>query len=131
MHAPDHVIVSDQGPVAIQWKGSGRGPRLADFAYLMRGTWLNPEWIDAAVGAYRQHIELTDGVLNRLEAVMYVRPLHLPALTGAAPSRAVASQAAATVGGTNPTRSTSPKQRPNPSRIPLIWSQGTDETRNG
>jgi hypothetical protein len=70
LRAPDHVIVSDQGPVAIQWKGSGRSPRLADFAYLMWGTWLNSEWIEAAVGAYRQHIELTDEELDRLEAVM-------------------------------------------------------------
>jgi Ser/Thr protein kinase RdoA (MazF antagonist) len=79
LHAPDHVIVTDQGPVAIQWKGSGRGPRLADFAYLMWGTWLNPEWVDAAVTAYRQHIEPTDEELNRLEAVMHIRPLYLAA----------------------------------------------------
>jgi Ser/Thr protein kinase RdoA (MazF antagonist) len=79
LHAPDHVIVSDEGPVVIQWKGSGRGPRLADFAYLMWGTWLNPEWITAAVTAYRQHIELTDEELNRLEAVMQIRPLYLAA----------------------------------------------------
>ena len=77
LHAPDHVIVSEQGPVAIQWKAAGRGPRLADFAYLMWGTWLNADWIDAAVGAYRQHVELTDDELDRLEAVMYVRPLYL------------------------------------------------------
>jgi Ser/Thr protein kinase RdoA (MazF antagonist) len=77
LHAPDHVIVSEQGPVAIQWKASGRGPRLADFAYLMWGTWLNPEWIDAAVTAYRRHVELTDEELDRLEAVMYIRPLYL------------------------------------------------------
>jgi Ser/Thr protein kinase RdoA (MazF antagonist) len=77
LHSPDHVIVSEHGPVAIQWKAGGRGPRLADFAYLMWGTWLNPDWIDAAVGAYRQHVELTDDELDRLEAVMYVRPLYL------------------------------------------------------
>ena len=77
LHAPDHVIVSEQGPVAIQWKAAGRGPRLADFAYLMWGTWLNTEWIDAAVSAYRRHVELTDDELDRLEAVMYVRPLYL------------------------------------------------------
>ena len=77
LHAPDHVIVSEQGPVAIQWKAAGRGPRLADFAYLMWGTWLNSDWIDAAVGAYRRHVELTDDELDRLEAVMYVRPLYL------------------------------------------------------
>jgi Ser/Thr protein kinase RdoA (MazF antagonist) len=77
LHAPDHVIVSEHGPVAIQWKAAGRGPRLADFAYLMWGTWLNAEWIDAAVGAYRQHVELSDDELDRLEAVMYLRPLYL------------------------------------------------------
>jgi len=77
LHAPDHVIVSERGPVAIQWKAAGRGPRLADFAYLMWGTWLNADWIDAAVGAYRQHINLTDDELDRLDAVMCVRPLYL------------------------------------------------------
>ncbi|HEV7722840.1 MAG TPA: aminoglycoside phosphotransferase family protein, partial [Iamia sp.] len=77
LHAPDHVIVSGEGPVAIQWKAAGRGPRLADFAYLMWGTWLDEDWIGAAVGAYRQHVELTDDELDRLEAVMSVRPLYL------------------------------------------------------
>jgi Ser/Thr protein kinase RdoA (MazF antagonist) len=77
MHVPDHVIVTDHAPIAIQWKGSGRGPRLADFAYLMWGTWLKPEWITAAVSAYRRHVELTDAELDRLEAVMYIRPLYL------------------------------------------------------
>jgi Ser/Thr protein kinase RdoA (MazF antagonist) len=77
LHAPDHVIVGEHGPVAIQWKAAGLGPRLADFAYLMWGTWQNEDWIDAAVRAYRRHVELTDDELDRLEAVMYVRPLYL------------------------------------------------------
>jgi Ser/Thr protein kinase RdoA (MazF antagonist) len=77
LHAPDHVIVSEHGPVAIQWKAAGRGPRLADFAYLMWGTFLNADWIDAAVRAYRRHVELTDDELDRIEAVMYIRPLYL------------------------------------------------------
>lgn len=83
LHAPDHAVLSDRGPVAINWKASGRGPRLADFAYLIWGTgsW-NPrrpdqERIDAAVNAYRRHIELTDDELERLEAVMYIRTLYL------------------------------------------------------
>ena len=71
------IDVSEQGPVAIQWKAAGRGPRLADFAYLMWGTWLDEGWIDAAVGAYRRHVALTDDELDRLEAVMYLRPLYL------------------------------------------------------
>jgi Ser/Thr protein kinase RdoA (MazF antagonist) len=83
LHAPDHAILTEQGPVAINWKASGRGPRLADFAYLIWGTgaW-NPrrpdqERIDAAVNAYRRHIEPTDDELERLEAVMYIRTLYL------------------------------------------------------
>src|SRR5260370_22243410 len=74
LHALDHAVLSAQGPVAINWKASGRGPRLADFAYLMWGTrsW-NPrrpdrERIGAAVSAYRQHVEPTGDELDRLEA---------------------------------------------------------------
>jgi Ser/Thr protein kinase RdoA (MazF antagonist) len=83
LHAPDHAVLSEQGPVAINWKASGRGPRLADFAYLIWGTgsWNprrpNQECIDAAVDAYRRHIEPTEDELERLEAVMYIRTLYL------------------------------------------------------
>jgi Ser/Thr protein kinase RdoA (MazF antagonist) len=69
--------MGEQGPVAINWKAAGRGPRLADFAWLMWGTWRNADWINLAVAAYRQHVELTDDELERLEAVMYIRPLYL------------------------------------------------------
>ena len=77
LHAPDHVILSEQGPVAINWKAAGRGPRLADFAWLMWGTWRNADWISLAVAAYREHVALTDDEIERLEAVMYIRPLYL------------------------------------------------------
>ncbi len=83
LHAPDHAVLTPQGPVAINWKASGRGPRLADFAYLIWGTgsWNprrpNQERIDAAVNAYRRHVEPTDEELDRLEAVMYTRTLYL------------------------------------------------------
>jgi Ser/Thr protein kinase RdoA (MazF antagonist) len=83
LHAPDHAVLSEQGPVVINWKASGRGPRLADFAYLIWGTgsWNprrpNQERIDAAVNAYRRHIEPTDDELERLEAIMYIRTLYL------------------------------------------------------
>ncbi len=83
LHVPDHAILSEQGPVAINWKASGRGPRLADFAYLIwgAGTWNprrpNQEWIDAAVDAYRRHVEPTDDELDRLQSVMYIRTLYL------------------------------------------------------
>jgi Ser/Thr protein kinase RdoA (MazF antagonist) len=83
LHAPDHAVLSEQGPVAINWKASGRGPRLADFAYLIWGTgsWNprqpNQEWIEAAVNSYRRYVEPTDDELDRLEAVMYIRTLYL------------------------------------------------------
>ena len=83
LHAPDHAVLSEEGPVAINWKSSGRGPRLADFAYLIWGTGLwNPrrpdrEGIAAAVSAYRRHVEPTDDELDRLEAAMYIRTLYL------------------------------------------------------
>jgi Ser/Thr protein kinase RdoA (MazF antagonist) len=83
LHAPDHALLSAQGPVAINWKASGRGPRLADLAYLIWGTgsWnprrVNQERVDAAVNAYRRHVEPTTEELDRLEAVMYVRTLYL------------------------------------------------------
>ena len=83
LHAPDHAVLSEAGPVAINWKASGRGPRLADFAYLVwgAGQWNprrpDPEWINAAVGAYRRHIEPTGEELSRLEGVMYIRTLYL------------------------------------------------------
>jgi hypothetical protein len=37
----------------------------------------NQECIDAAVNAYRRHVEPTDDELDRLEAVMYIRTLYL------------------------------------------------------
>jgi Ser/Thr protein kinase RdoA (MazF antagonist) len=83
LHAPDHAVLGEHGPVAINWKASGRGPRLADLAYLIWGTgsWNprrpNQECIDAAVAAYRRYVEPTDEELDRLEAVMYLRTLYL------------------------------------------------------
>jgi len=83
LHAPDHAVVGDRGPIAINWKASGRGPRLADFAYLIWGTgaWSprrpDDDRIAAAVNAYRRHIEPTDAELDRLEAVMHIRTLYL------------------------------------------------------
>ena len=78
LHNPDHALLTAQGPVAINWKSAGRGPRLADVAYLMWGApWVNGDGIGAAVDAYRRHVELTDDELDRLETMMYVRPLYL------------------------------------------------------
>jgi Ser/Thr protein kinase RdoA (MazF antagonist) len=78
LHNPDHALVTSEGPVAINWKSAGLGPRLADVAYLMWGApWVDGDGIGAAVNAYRRHIELTDDELDRLESVMFMRPLYL------------------------------------------------------
>ena len=77
LHAPDHALLTDDGPVGINWNASGRGPRLSDFAWLMWGTHRNADALDAIVKAYRRHIELTDEELDRFEGVMYIRPLYL------------------------------------------------------
>jgi Ser/Thr protein kinase RdoA (MazF antagonist) len=77
LHHPDHALLTDHGPVAINWKASGIGPRLADFAWLIWGAANVTGGIGAAVGAYRRHVELTSDELDRLESVMYVRPLYL------------------------------------------------------
>ena len=78
-HAPDHVLRTKDGPVAFHWTASGRGPRLADFAWLMCVSWGDPKLIVPAVEAYCRHVELTDEELDRLEQVMYIRPLYLDA----------------------------------------------------
>lgn len=79
LHAPDHALLTGDGPVAFNWKASGVGPRLADFGWLMWGVWNDADFY-AALNAYRRHIELTDEELDRLEAVMYIRPLYLVGL---------------------------------------------------
>src|SRR3954462_5931810 len=78
-HAPDHVLTTADGPVAFNWSASGRGPRLADVAWLMRVSWGDPKLIDPAADAYRRHVDLSDEELDRLEAVMFIRPLYLDA----------------------------------------------------
>ncbi|MGC4106573.1 MAG: phosphotransferase [Thermomicrobiales bacterium] len=77
LHNPDHALLTDRGAVGINWMSAGRGPRLADFAWLMWGTWRDPALVEAAVKGYRQHIDLVDDEFDRLEAVMALRPLFL------------------------------------------------------
>ncbi|HYD10032.1 MAG TPA: hypothetical protein VEA78_08010 [Acidimicrobiales bacterium] len=78
LHAPDHIVVErGAGPVAINWRAAGRGPRLSDLAYILWGCWLDEPSISAALGAYRQHVELTDDELDRMAGVMLLRPAYL------------------------------------------------------
>ena len=77
LHNPDHALLTDAGAVAINWKGSGLGPRLSDLAWLLWGTHRHTATIDVIVDAYRRHIEPTDEELDRLVGVIAIRPLYL------------------------------------------------------
>lgn len=73
---PDHVVMTDAGPLVVNWKGSGRGPRLADLGWVLWGCWNESDAIPV-IDAYRKHVELTAEELERLAAVMAIRPLYL------------------------------------------------------
>ena len=73
---PDHAVMTDAGPLVVNWKGSGRGPRLADLGWVLWGCWNETDAIPV-IDAYREHIELTAEELDRLPAVMAIRPLYL------------------------------------------------------
>ncbi len=74
--APDHAVMTNEGPVVVNWKGSGRGPRVADLGWVLWGCWNEADAVPV-VEAYRKHVELTDEELDRLDAVMAIRPLYL------------------------------------------------------
>lgn len=73
---PDHAVMTDAGPLVVNWKGSGRGPRLADLGWVLWGCWNEADAIPI-IDAYRKHVELTAEELERLPAVMAIRPLYL------------------------------------------------------
>jgi Ser/Thr protein kinase RdoA (MazF antagonist) len=73
---PDHAVMTEEGPVVVNWKGSGRGPRVVDLGWVLWGCW-NEQDALPVIDAYRRHVELTDEELDRLDAVMSIRPLYL------------------------------------------------------
>lgn len=78
LHSPDHAILTEAGPVAINWKAAGLGPRIADLAFLLWGAeWGDGDGVAVAMTAYCHHVQLTEAEVDRLEAVMYLRPLYL------------------------------------------------------
>jgi len=68
----------------VGWAGSGRGPRLPALAWLLRtAAETDPAQlvhVDAVVGGYREHVQLTDDELDRLPGVLNLRPLWLSCL---------------------------------------------------
>lgn len=65
----------------VGWAGSGRGPRLPALAWLlMTAAEVGPEYVDAVMHGYREHVALTDDELERLPSVLNMRPLWLACL---------------------------------------------------
>ena len=73
---PDHAVMTEDGPLVVNWKGAGRGPRLVDLGWVLWGCWQERNAIPL-IDANRRHVELTDEELDRLDAVMAIRPLYL------------------------------------------------------
>lgn len=67
--------------VIVGWAGSGRGPRLPALAWLLRtSAEVGPDYVDAVMRGYREHVQLTDEELERLPGVLNMRPLWLACL---------------------------------------------------
>ena len=72
-----NVIVTPDGPVLVDWTGAGRGPRLASLAALLHSA--GPDQAGEVLEGYRKHTDLTGEELDRLEGVLWIRPLWLAA----------------------------------------------------
>jgi Ser/Thr protein kinase RdoA (MazF antagonist) len=74
------IVKPDGTATLIDWTGAGKGPRLGPLALLIWDSALgrqgqSVERVDHVVAGYSRHIRLTDEELERLGAVMRVRPL--------------------------------------------------------
>jgi hypothetical protein len=76
------AAVGAPGNLAIVgWAGSGRGPRLPALAWLLRtAAEVGPDYVDAVIHGYREHVQLTGDELDRLPRVLNLRPLWLACL---------------------------------------------------
>jgi Phosphotransferase enzyme family len=67
--------------VIVGWAGSGRGPRLPALAWLLKtAAEGHPDYVDAVMRGYSEHVQLTDEELERLPGVLNMRPLWLACL---------------------------------------------------
>jgi thiamine kinase-like enzyme len=73
--ARSNIIATPAGLVLVDWTGAGRGARVASLAVLLNS--VEPRHIDDVPGGYRPHVNLTVEELDRLEGVLWIRPLWL------------------------------------------------------
>jgi Ser/Thr protein kinase RdoA (MazF antagonist) len=74
------IATPDAGLVWIDWTGAGRGPRLAQLAFMIwsgaiGGEGWSGERVDAMVAGYRSRVTLEKEELSRMADAMRVRPL--------------------------------------------------------
>lgn len=64
--------------VIVGWAGSGRGPRLPALAWLLTSAAeADLTLVDAAMRGYSEHVQLTEEEIQRLPAILNMKPLHL------------------------------------------------------
>lgn len=96
---PDFVLVNviataEQGMVLVDWTGAGRGPRAWPLAFLLYAEGArNPPRADLIVSGYRRQVMLEPSEIDRIPAMMRVRPIVL-ATWGLCLGRLSAEQAA-------------------------------------
>ena len=74
---PPNAIATEAGPLLVDWTGAGRGPRLASLAVLLLSA--GPGNAADVMRGYAGHQRLTAEELDRLEGVLWIRPLWLAA----------------------------------------------------
>jgi Ser/Thr protein kinase RdoA (MazF antagonist) len=72
-----NVIATGDGPVLVDWTGAGLGPRLASLAVLLQSA--GPRHAADVLRGYQQHQQLSAAELDRIEGVLWIRPLWLAA----------------------------------------------------
>jgi hypothetical protein len=66
--------------VVVGWAGSGRGPRLAALAWLLKTASKgspSTDYINAVVRGYREHVQLAEEEVDRLAGVINLVPLNM------------------------------------------------------
>lgn len=74
---PANVVPRADGSlVLVDWTGAGRGPRMWSLAFLLWSVGMNGDRtrVDRTVAGYRRHVMPTGEELDRLEALICVRP---------------------------------------------------------
>jgi Ser/Thr protein kinase RdoA (MazF antagonist) len=68
---PKNTVFTQDGPVLVDWTGSGRGPRIASLALVLRSSWAGPRFMRG----YATSVELDAEERRRASDVLMTRAL--------------------------------------------------------